>query len=749
VVVAANCILGAGPAGAAQATQPASTPASAPATQAATWPPVVLPLSRVPRRPVGRYTLKQMEEMFPAFQHEPFETAGFNHLTLPFHYEDRSGGSGDANEAHAFAFLISSALDWSQGCYCVRHAYFVFKRSKESMQALAKEYDAEKVRSSVRYWQATHAVGGKIVRQKEKDRYSGSLVIYDRMGRPALEVDYDKPRDFFDLLGDMSVDALKAMAPAPSPELVKHLHVRQCNDRQSLIDLGKAAFMEERSQEEFALYDAVLQRDPAFATVRCWRANQKCFTDRDYGAKALEYGKSLDSLLVPLALKDFPSGGRPDATVVSRYSGWIDQAKQLMGGPQPWMMTRDLTAAQGKGQLTSELLDQATGLAARYPNEFPYLWSLSRAYSSFDGVGDCDTAGSILLAALGDRYMTVPVDRTQAVVSLAWVANLLGRSDLSAQLLLPGAAANVKGKADPRVFYVEARMLGEAMFDLGRFDESMEWYRLAFQGAPAGSHDSIDSLVGGAVSAAHAGRADVVGQILRDRRAMLDKAYAAGLLEGYLDLMAGKKLNYKAAWCRPGNDIQWWLDERLQTLTMQADILEGQAGHWKWADDNGRTFPYRHENKVLLHEFFQKHPNLATDCFYRALEWTDPDDAWAKQAVAAYRSGGSKGEVIPPDKLLAALKDYPPVRRPMPSPPSNNEAAWDLHKTFRAGAITAAVRDLLAAGKIDRAEELALRYLSLCAASHEHCLRPYAYHLAHCVEQARKAMKATVGPNDL
>lgn len=89
-------------------------PAGRPETDAAEEPPVVLPLAQAPKQPLREHTLAQLKAMFPAFEHEPFATAGFNHLSLPFHYEDRDGG-GDANEANAFTMLLSESLDWGPG----------------------------------------------------------------------------------------------------------------------------------------------------------------------------------------------------------------------------------------------------------------------------------------------------------------------------------------------------------------------------------------------------------------------------------------------------------------------------------------------------------------------------------------------------------------------------------------------------------------------------------------------------------
>ncbi|MCD4699139.1 MAG: PT domain-containing protein [Phycisphaerae bacterium] len=83
--------------------QPTVEPTSQPASRTAK---VVFPLAQAIKQPTSNYTLEQLAEMWPAFRHAPIETAGFNHFTLPFHYVSRDG-TGDANEAYAFSFLLS------------------------------------------------------------------------------------------------------------------------------------------------------------------------------------------------------------------------------------------------------------------------------------------------------------------------------------------------------------------------------------------------------------------------------------------------------------------------------------------------------------------------------------------------------------------------------------------------------------------------------------------------------------------
>jgi len=71
---------------------------------------VRLPLAEAVRAPLDPWSLDDLAKRWPAFRHEPFETAGFNHLSLPFRYEAGPQG-GDGNEALTFSFLLSEALD--------------------------------------------------------------------------------------------------------------------------------------------------------------------------------------------------------------------------------------------------------------------------------------------------------------------------------------------------------------------------------------------------------------------------------------------------------------------------------------------------------------------------------------------------------------------------------------------------------------------------------------------------------------
>ncbi|HTW93851.1 MAG TPA: hypothetical protein VMD30_03585 [Tepidisphaeraceae bacterium] len=134
-------------------------------------------------------------------------------MVLPFHYSD-PGKIGNAYEAGAFSFFISNDLDWGQGSYCQRHAYFIFHRDPLPMKYLAGTYDPTLIAAEIRGWRATNAVGGTLT--KTAAGYTGNLVIYDKTGAVCFSKSYDKPRAYFDMLGDMDADAIGYFGQASS-----------------------------------------------------------------------------------------------------------------------------------------------------------------------------------------------------------------------------------------------------------------------------------------------------------------------------------------------------------------------------------------------------------------------------------------------------------------------------------------------------------------------------------------------------
>lgn len=704
---------------------------------------VALALALAAKQPLRKYTPAEMKRMFPAFEHEPFDKAGFSHLSLPFHYEDRNG-DGDPNEANAFAFLLSYALDWAPGCYCSRHAYFIFKRARRYMTRLAEKYDAREIEFAIEDWQATHAVGGKLVRRREG--YSGILMIHDRTGRLARRVEYDRPRDFFDLLGDMSVDAMKLLGHEPSPALVKHLHTRQCKHRESVVDLGRAAWVEERSPEEFGIYDRILKRDPGFATVRHWRAAQKWWVEHNGEATMLEKARALDSYLVKMSLEGFSPSACSDTALAAKYPQWLREAEEMVGPDAPFLVEKKLKTARTKRTITRALLAEARKIGARYPNDYTFLYYLGRVHSDGGGLAaDCDMGISIGLTALQNRYLTAEGHKRHAETNVARCARSLGYSDLCVQFLLPTALAELE-RGGPKEARADAAVLGDLFFNMGRFDEAWRWHRIAFKGYAEGTVEQNRRLVDGGIAAALAGRADILEQILRDRREKVRSVNMLAVLEGYRELLAGKVPDTQAL--EAMNLDEHWTWKNVVMLLTQCELLKDSAKHRHWLDHGLRLGMNQRPLAILLDQFNRRYPESETGAFYEAIEWLHPEDPWVVEAVSAWRQRGRQGWVPDPDKLLKDLKDYEPVRWPV-ADPARKRQAGGMWRRFRAGTFTCAVRRLIAARNYDKAEELAKRYLNFTVNVDSYLMRAHANHLIHRVEQARKAPKDTITPDDL
>ena len=442
-VIAAPDALGSGRAGAdvrVGAPEKKETPAApappAPETPAApTAGParIILPLAGMPALKVSMHHLDELAILFPAFKHEPFETSGFNHLTLPFLYVS-TDRDADPNEALAFSFLLSNSLDWAPGNYCTRHAYFAFKRARRYMMPLSMEYDRQTIAEAIDDWDATHAVGGTL--RKVRGRYAGELNIYDRSKKVICRKVYAAPRDYFQLLGDMAVDAIGFFGHKASPALVEHLHRKRCEHYQSLIDLGKAAFAPEKTPEEFGLYEKILARDPGFADVRYWYANQRRWHDGGYARYKAECAKVLDTYPYLAALVEFNVAATKDAALGPRIRQWLEEAEALAGADAPALVLRRMEEIKSRGQATHEELQQAVRTAARYPNEYWLLWYTATTLQRGADLGaDCDLAAPMFIAALRNRYLTGTGDKSHALKRLGLALFWLGRDNLCAELM--------------------------------------------------------------------------------------------------------------------------------------------------------------------------------------------------------------------------------------------------------------------------------------------------------------------------
>ncbi|MCD4699138.1 MAG: hypothetical protein K8R91_01005 [Phycisphaerae bacterium] len=601
------------------------------------------------------------------------------------------------------------------------------------MRKLAHFYPEDMIKFAIEDWNATHAVGGELIHTR--DGYAGTLLIFDRSAREVFRKDYEKPREYFDLLGDMSVETMKFLGHTPSRALVQHLHRRRCEHHQSIIDLGKAAFVKEKSKEEFGLYEGILKRDPGFADVRYWWANQKWWRDGDRAQYEYQMALAMNSYLVEAAVWDFTIKHPPDRKYAESYHRWLQGAEMLVGPDFPSLLLIRLESAYRNKKASHDLMVRATRAAAKYPNKHGFVWYLGEVHRQRWSSGDSDLAASIHLVGMRDRFVPSVNEKEASVEGFALAMMELGHNDIACQVLLP--IFQKKYAESSRYVVWFAGQLAESLGRMGRYEEATGYYRIAFKGLKEGDPEKNKALVKGAIAAVLAGKGDILKQILRDRHKELVKAKALYLLEAYRDALDGKPVDIKAVEKKSWKTTTWWQNRQESIFLAQMDLLAVKStqrknlGLWVSASPNDRSL------WILFDAYDRKDPQPESACFYEAIEWLYGNDPWVKKSVADYRRRAKKSSVLSADDLLRQLKDFTPVPWPE-ADKSRKKLAVKTLDALPAGAVAAAVRKMIEKREFAKAEELALRFHHLGVDNDLWRVIARANHLVHLVRQARQ-----------
>ncbi len=739
------------------ATAPTSLPATMPArattaasTQPATEPAqkkIIWPLSQATARQVPKYSLRQLSEMFPAFEHRPHYLSGFNHLTLPMRYA-RLAGPGDAREGLAFSFLLSMSLDWAPGCYCARHAYFVFKRESDQMRSFTRQYDHRQIRRLLRKWWATHAVGGVLLRGPQG--YGGVLEIFGRDGTMVFSKRYDPAAEYFELLGRMSVDAMDFLGYEATPALVEHLRTRRCMHPESIVDLGQAAFGKRLSDEVLGVYDRILQRDPDFGDVRAWLANLSWWRDRNDAKKAFQYGRSMLGYLTPMAISFFNARKCPDKSLSDRYDQWLDRAEELTGADSPALLTVRLQRAYRAGHVPDDLLRRAMAAAAEYPNYRWLLYWLARCHTrGRAGTYDDDLAASLAVAALRARYMCGTRD-ISTPAQLAMATRDLGRNDIAAQILLDYSRPKKGGEWDAWSFGCLLLVLK----DMGRYDLSVKHFLAGRDSVNREASPDYQYLVQGTIASAIAGRNDVVKLVLFWHRKTLAESKMAFLIRAYHDVAEGKEVDLKQIYDRSRKALKGWNHRETVAFCAQVDLLRGRQDYRKSVGEVLFNFPTWRPGWILWDLYERRNPSGESADFYEALSWLYGDDPWVQEAVADFRQ--RTPNPAPPDlerirRLVKEFDQTPPAASgPARSQPTTGQAAasqpirakpfnkqaWRLLRKIRPHPAAAAVKKLLDEERFDEAVALTGDLKELADASTDYHSGVFYNHLHHLSRRA-------------
>lgn len=679
-------------------------------------------------------TLEELAELWPVLNHEPFDKSGFNHLTLPFQVGVRERGTRE--EALALSFLISNALDWVPGCYCARHAYFVFKRAKTDMLKLAEGYDPALIKAQIKRWRATHAIGGRLDRTPEG--YTGKLVVFDPTGKTIAEKTYEKPRAYFDLLGDMCCDFSVLVGHKPSPALKAHFALPRCKDHQSIIDLGSAAFAEERSGTEFSLYRHILERDPGFAEVRYWMANQ-AYWDND---NADAYNKAKEQCLASY-VTEAPLGDLVlTAKNADRYKEYIAKAEALVGENSPVILSYRLHLAGHTKTVSEKLIRSAFAAAARYPNQNGLLCRLcDTIWSRPDGLADADAAVALVLARLGNNYMRGSAWQTRyAVRSMAHALMSLGRSDVASTFFLQNAQ-NALATDSIGGALSDLSMLGLALRRMGRYGDATGVHIAALKMAVESKRKQPYHLANAIISAALASQLEVLDSIGGEFTMETGVPHLTALGLDYMNLARGGKIN-KAEREKDLYRFRGWYREILMLLT-EADLAAGTAKQWERVEDYVKQFPNDREFWVLFDAYQRKNSLPDAGLFYESLSWLHGHDPWVRQATAAYRKRAKKPATVDIAAVKKAVSGLPktkwPTLKPMGAIPA--DASFLPY-----GSVAMAARTLIDKGQHDQAMDIVLRYKNSAPGtacmpamfSKGHALRVYCNHLLHLIEASRK-----------
>lgn len=657
--------------------------------------PIRWPLTELPKLPIAAFDLAKLQREFPAFQHTAFDQSGVFPLMLPFHFSSPDA-SAAPEIASAVSFLVSGDLDWMPGNYCSRHAYFVFKRSPVAMLALRTAYTPGVIALEIRNWAATHAVGGRVICSKAG--YTGELLIFDRTGKQVFKKTYDRPVGLWQFISNLDCDAMTFWGNPPGAKLRAFLAEERCKNIQSMIDLGRMGFAVQRSDREFGVYEEILRRDPDFAEVRFWLANQRWWRDSKSDEFELDKNKSLASHLTNAGLLDVVPENCPDLSLRAEFPKWLAHAEQLVGVDHPMMLTIRLNLARASNQYDGALLKRALQACRRYPNEYQLLGAVAKCLSKGRAWPiDVDMAISLRLAQEVSPF-TPGQGKGNCTESLAGHFLELGRPDLAAASLLHGP-----GHED----ISEYAYLVEALAQCGQYAQAAE---LAAGMPPQPDMQKVNRqamLCWGVFAAAMSGNRPVMDGLLEKcRKEFADAPGLLGALNSSADYCDGKTVNFPEL-------IEKMRAEGLATdpavvallLLGQVDLTQGNNELHDMILQQLWGSPRVRPLWQLAGAYGQRSSSFLDLGFYEAVQWLYPHDPWAQSF--SLPANLHKPVAIPIESIRESLMAMPTDRYPHVDHPTEAQLKGPVLPVWTLAAI---VRYAMEQGQHELAREVLLRY---------------------------------------